>query len=125
MQVLFFKYIMSFSYSFWNFNSLLLPTCFLDICTLYLQGKSIDVKFLKEDVEAFDNPEKHFTKEYRILEGLCNKLLLDLDKIEVIGRDDLKEPRKQALKEVNEILTKLEAKVHESGDACEDCEIKN
>lgn len=92
---------------------------------LYLRGKTQEIKWLEDDVNEYSNEGHHFTIQYRVLEGHCEKIQTDLDKVEVYGRNDLRETRKQLLMKTEELIRILSRKAHISGRTCPECDVKN
>lgn len=88
-------------------------------------AKKMEADDLHEEIKSFDNPGNHFTKRYRVLHGHCGKLQTDMDGVDVIGRDDLKDMRKKVLEHIERMLKELEATVHESGRPCKECTIRD
>ncbi|ODM89709.1 BAG family molecular chaperone regulator 4 [Orchesella cincta] len=96
-----------------------------DVSTMYLAAKMEEVDELKEEVEAYKNEARHFTKQYRTLQGHCGKLQTDLDAIDVSGRDDLRATRKKALNTIDQLTQQLAKKGHDDGKICPGCEVKD
>lgn len=82
-----------------------------------------EIKKVEGEITAFDNQNKHYTKQYRTLEGCCRKLMADLDRIEVFNTG-LRDERKEAYKRLQHALDTLMTKVHDDGRTCPMCEVQ-
>ena len=79
-----------------------------------------DPKWLKmvEIMETFDNLEKEVSnfeaneddKQYKFLDEMLTRKLLALDSVDISGRSDLKQKRKEFIKRINLLLSNLESK---------------
>ncbi|XP_028312810.1 BAG family molecular chaperone regulator 4 [Gouania willdenowi] len=66
------------------------------------------VMLLQEDVDEFVG--KKSDKSYRCLEELLTKELLELDSVETLGQDNVRQARKEAVQRIQAILDQLERK---------------
>lgn len=90
-----------------------------------MAARTIDIKIVEGQITAFKNPEKHYNKEFRTLQGCCTKIIGDLDKVDVNDCDDLRQMRKAGYIQVDKVLETLVSRVHEDGIPCSMCEIKS
>lgn len=95
-----------------------------DIIVLRLRHLQQEIKTLKLRVESYEGP--HFTNDYRTTQSLCSKLQQDLDSLDLIGREDIRKDRKEALLLVDEMAKKLASRAHKDGKSCEydDCRVR-
>lgn len=87
-----------------------------DIIVLRLRYLQQEIKALKIRVESFEGP--HFTDEYRITQSICSKIQQDLDSLDLMGRDDIRRDRKEALVMVEELAKELASRAHGDGKSC-------
>ncbi|XP_074837840.1 BAG family molecular chaperone regulator 4 [Carettochelys insculpta] len=67
-----------------------------------------EVEQLEQEVDEFVG--KKTDKDYRLLEEMLTKELLELDSIETCGQDNVRQARKEAVHRIQAILEKLERK---------------
>lgn len=87
----------------------------------YLKAKKYEADDLDEEIKAFRNPNCHLTKEYRDLQHKSKKLKYEIDGIDVIGRDDLKDLKKTVLEQIGKMTEQLERAAHQNGKRCKEC----
>lgn len=89
-----------------------------------MKAKKIEADDVKVEIDCFDNPDGHFTKQYRTFQGHCGKIQTDLDGVDVLGRDDLKDLRKDVLETIDNMIKALQKKVHKDGKPCPNCQVQ-
>ena len=79
-----------------------------DPCREKLAKIQADVKRLSEQLEKFKGSKD--SKEYKYLDEMLTRNLLALDGLNLEGRDDVRQDRKQSIKDINRFLSILESK---------------
>lgn len=87
-----------------------------DPCLKKLAEIQADVRKLVEQLEKFKGNKD--SKEYKYLDEMLTRNLLKLDGLNLEGRDDVRQDRKQSIKDINRYLSILESKA--SGNFSED-----
>jgi len=98
-----------------------------DLVKIQLEQLSHEVTQFNSDVANFSSPQGHFTKEYRALITKSRDLQSGLDRIKIDAtqrRDDF-ELKKSLICIVGQAVSDINSKVHEDGELCKKCPVKN
>ncbi len=88
-----------------------------------LESIKEEIDGLIKEVESYDFKDGHFTKQYRTFQGLCDKLLQQLDSLNHENNEDKKKRRGELIQEIQQVIAVINRKVHEDGKCCQDCEL--
>lgn len=69
---------------------------------------------LQEKVDKFEDKEKN--KEFLYIDEMLTRALLQLDNIDPDGRDDVRQARRNLIKDINNTISKLEKKATQTSD---------
>ncbi|CAG7817234.1 unnamed protein product [Allacma fusca] len=83
-----------------------------DITKVQLEDMTQKIEVLKDEVASFKNGNPKDDSVYRRLTETCVKFSIQLDRINVIGRDKERDDRKKMLIEVDKLSTEL-VQIHE------------
>ena len=73
-----------------------------------------NVQDLEKQLSGFHGDEN--SKEYKVLDEMLTRNLLALDGIDTANRDDIRELRKNSIKNINSCISVLETKARSSGE---------
>jgi len=80
----------------------------LDPCLQQLEKIMGNVRELEKQLQAFKGDKE--SKEYRYLDEMLTRNLINLDNIDSAGREDVRKKRKESIQSINRCLSVLESK---------------